>query len=101
LRADGLRDLLPTAVSFFVPFVAVLDSEVKNMQIAEVENRDSATIRKMDRADSKWVTSISNRLPLSIRNRMMGETYADAQKCESVAISARRECLFSMSWVIF
>jgi hypothetical protein len=59
--------LPPTAVSILFLFVVVLDSEEKSVQIAEVEYRDSATIRKADRADSLWVTSISNRLPLLIR----------------------------------
>jgi hypothetical protein len=96
-----LRDLLSTAVSFLFLLAVALDSEGKSAQIAEAQYRDSATIRKVDRADSKWVTSISNRLPLSIRNGVVREKYADAEKCKSVAISAHRGVLFSMSCVIF
>jgi hypothetical protein len=83
----------------------------KTVRFAKSEYRDSATIRKMECADSKLVKSISNWLPLSIRNGVMRDPppfhfgragkHADGQKCKSVAISARRGCLFSMSCVIF
>ena len=111
LPAGQAGTLLSTAVSFLFLFVVVLGSEGKGVQIAEVEYRDSATVRKMDRADSKWVTWISNRHPLSIRNGVMRDPpplrfgrkgkHADGQKRKSVAISARRRLLFSMSCVIF